>query len=239
MKTGRSQGSSLPRFYLTLFLAGLVLTLTAHPARADERGAQLFVQCKSCHAIATDAPQPYGPSLHSLFGKPAAATNSYRYSESLRAAADRGLIWNRQSLDELLRDPQRYIPGIDIPLKGFADPQDRKALIDYLAMVYSPDGPGIEISDDPAAPERLLGLSGDPAYGEYLASECLACHQTDGSDDGIPSIVGWSRHRFERVMHAYRVKARSNAVMQTVGGSLGDEEIAALARYFEELGKQQ
>lgn len=73
------------------------------------------------------------------------------------------------------------------------------------------------------------------AYGEHLAQECIACHRTDGKDQGIPGIVGWAPDIFATTMKAYRSEAfaeRRNPVMVSVARSLNDDEIAALAVYF-------
>jgi cytochrome c len=56
-----------------------------------------------------------------------------------------------------------------------------------------------------------------------------------GSGDGIPIIHGLSKNQFVTALHAYRAKYRDNSVMQLVAGRLTDQEIAALAAYFEEL----
>ncbi|MFZ4807307.1 MAG: c-type cytochrome [Hyphomicrobiaceae bacterium] len=76
----------------------------------------------------------------------------------------------------------------------------------------------------------------DVAYGEYLAAECVTCHQRSGNTNGIPSIVGWPADQFEVVIKAYRWKERDNVVMQTIAARLTDEDIQALAAYFEALG---
>lgn len=81
----------------------------------------------------------------------------------------------------------------------------------------------------------LPEIEGDPAYGEYLSSECLTCHRSDGANDGIPSITGWPRADFVAAMQAYKNKRRKNSVMQLVAGKFSDDEFAALAAYFEQL----
>ncbi len=77
--------------------------------------------------------------------------------------------------------------------------------------------------------------AGDIAYGEYLASECVTCHQISGDNKGIPSIVGWPEDQFVAIMKAYKYKALDNEVMQTIAGRLSDEELEALAAYFGSL----
>jgi len=84
-------------------------------------------------------------------------------------------------------------------------------------------------------PPELFEVAGDLAYGEYLASECTTCHKATGENDGIPGIVGWELELFISAMHEYRVKHRSNPVMQMVSGRLSDEEISSLAVYFKSL----
>jgi len=78
----------------------------------------------------------------------------------------------------------------------------------------------------------------DIAFGEYLAGECVTCHQRSGKTNGIPSIVGWPRESFVAVLNSYRVKERDNVVMQTIAARLKEDEVEALAAYFESLGDQ-
>ena len=74
-------------------------------------------------------------------------------------------------------------------------------------------------------------------YGAYLSSECTSCHRLDGSgDDSIPPIVGWPEDLFIQAMDGYRRGEMSDAIMQNVARSLGDQETAALARFFNQQG---
>lgn len=75
----------------------------------------------------------------------------------------------------------------------------------------------------------------DVAFGEYLSGECVTCHRVDGSEKGIPAIVGWSQDQFVAVMNSYRDRVRDNPVMQSVATKLSADEIAALAAYFATL----
>ena len=78
-----------------------------------------------------------------------------------------------------------------------------------------------------------VGLSDEMlAYGEYLSSECTTCHRLDGSDKGIPSIVGWPELDFVDAMMDYKEGLRQHEIMQNVSRSLGVEEMAALAKFF-------
>jgi cytochrome c553 len=73
----------------------------------------------------------------------------------------------------------------------------------------------------------------DLGYGEYLAGECVTCHQK--SDTGIPQINGIEAETFVTIMNAYRSKELDNKVMQMMAGRLDDEQIISLAAYFSSL----
>jgi cytochrome c len=77
------------------------------------------------------------------------------------------------------------------------------------------------------------------AFGEYLAGECVTCHQLTGLDNGIPSITGWDKELFVRTLRAYQQKQRSHPVMQMVTAPLSDEEMQALAAYFGSLARNE
>ena len=95
--------------------------------------------------------------------------------------------------------------------------------------------PGSVHSDEIDLPAEILNLDGDREYGEYLASDCKTCHEADGSGDGIPNIHGRPKIQLITLLYAYREKIKLNEVMQMQAGRLTNEEIAALAAYFEGL----
>ncbi len=217
---------------------GLLLGMQTANAQGDkdtENGAKLFVVCQSCHTISPTAKSLFGPSLHGLFGRQAGTVAGYQYSQAMREAGEKGLVWTDETLSEFLAHPKTTVPGTMMALEGFAGEKDRHDLINYLKLVYSPAGPVVSIRDDPPVPPEVMELTPDTEYGEYLASECMTCHQADGTNDGIPRITGWPALRFVMVMRSYKQKVRLNPVMQTIAGALGDQEIVSLADYLEDL----
>lgn len=85
--------------------------------------------------------------------------------------------------------------------------------------------------------ERVLALSDDVAYGEYLAGECAACHSPHGNatteaGDTVPIIHGAEAAHIARALIEYRAGLRTNTTMGNVAGILRDEEIAVLAHYL-------
>jgi cytochrome c len=75
----------------------------------------------------------------------------------------------------------------------------------------------------------------DLALGRHLAGECVTCHPRDGRNAGIPPIVGWPADQFIAVLKSYKAKERASPVMQSIAAGLSEDEMAALAAYFEGL----
>lgn len=215
-------------------------TVSANPGGDAANGAALYKQCVSCHQIGEGATNRVGPQLNLIFDRAAASEDGFRYSKAFQDAAADGLVWTHETLDTFLADPRGMVRGTRMSFRGIADQQDRDDLIAYL-RAFSDDPQNIPESaptgvavDHAVAPE-ILAIVGDPAYGEYLSGECTSCHQANGSTAGVPSITQWPTDDFVTAMHAYKDKARENPVMQMMAGRLSNEEIAALAAYFESV----
>lgn len=204
----------------------------------DERGAEIFDYCAACHEVGRGARNGIGPHLNGIFGRRAASVgDGYVYSDSLQRAGADGLEWHLRTLDAYIENPKALVSGTRMNFDGLDDPRERADLLAYLRRFS--DNPRDIPEADPTArtpevdlPPEILAMAGDPAYGEYLSSECATCHQRDGADDGIPSITNWPVEDFVVAMHAYKQKLRPHPVMQMMAGRLSDEEIAALAAYF-------
>lgn len=80
--------------------------------------------------------------------------------------------------------------------------------------------------------ERIISLPADPAYGEYLAGECLTCHQANSGESAIPVIQGLPPSAVIAALLDFKSGERKNDVMQLMATNLGEEEIAALAAFF-------
>lgn len=89
-----------------------------------------------------------------------------------------------------------------------------------------------------SGPERALA---DELYdyGEYLSSECTTCHQLSGKDDGIPKITGKPVGSFVRVMRAYTNGKRDHELMRMIVSQLTEDDLHALAVFFEKQGQQE
>jgi cytochrome c len=232
------------------WIAGIALGLAAAalPAAAEElgdaeRGASLYAQCASCHQVGEGAVNRVGPHLNGLFGRKLAGLDDYaRYSPGLKRAGADGVVWTFETLDAYIENPRALVTGTRMNFRGISEPEDRADVIAYLRR-YSdspaniPEAAPTARATDPdliVAPE-ILAIRGDPAYGQYLSGECTICHQADGGADGIPSITGWPVEDFVVAMHAYKKNIRLNPAMNMMASRLSDEEIAALAAYFNAL----
>ncbi|MFY9239174.1 MAG: c-type cytochrome, partial [Roseovarius sp.] len=203
-------------------------------------GAEVFRKCSGCHQIGQGAEDKIGPHLNGIFGRPAATHDGYRYSKSMARAGDDGLIWTAETLDAYIDNPRALVSKTRMSFRGVKDANDRANVLAYLRTFSDnpaniPEAEPTAFATDHDLDPAILALEGDADYGEYLASECLTCHQADGTSDGIPSITLWPTEDFVVAMHAYKRKLRPHPVMQMMAGRLNDEEIAALAAYFKDL----
>jgi len=86
-----------------------------------------FAVCSSCHAVAPGR-HGVGPSLAGIWGRKAASTPGYAYSNALKSS---GIVWNAQTLDTWLTAPMKMVPGTKMVI-GVPNAEGRKAVIDYL-----------------------------------------------------------------------------------------------------------
>lgn len=204
-----------------------------------ERGEKIFKKCKSCHQIGPGARNRVGPHLNGIFGRKAATIEGFSYSKSIKRASDDGLVWDLDNLDAYLENPKVLVSGTRMSFR-LKKREDRHDVLAYVRRFS--DNPSDIPEAAPTArvlevdlPPDILAIVGDTEYGEYLANECTSCHLRDGSSEGIPSITHWPTEDFVIAMHAYKRKVRMHPVMQMMAGRLSDEEIAALAAYFEKI----
>jgi cytochrome c len=223
-------------------VAGPALSPVAADVIGDAgRGADLFARhCASCHQIGDGAVNRIGPHLNGIFGRKAGAVEGFGYSKPMARMGADGLVWTLETLDAYIENPRAMVSGTRMNYRGMAEPDARDALLAHLRDWSDrpqdiPESEPTAIRTDPDLSPDVLAIEGDPAWGEYLASECQTCHQADGSDQGIPSITGWPTGDFVVAMHAYKQKLRPHPVMQMMAGRLNEDEIAALAAYFATL----
>lgn len=225
----------------TLGLAAMIFAATSafsNEIGDAEKGEAVFRECSECHSVGQGAKNRVGPHLNGIFGRRAAGVDGFDYSNGLTRMGKDGLVWNFDLLDRYVQNPKAFASDTRMAYKGLKDAGQRSDLLSFLRR-YSDDPSNIPeaaptaAGTDHSVDAAILAIQGDPDYGAYLSSECTSCHQLSGNNDGIPGIVGWPAEDFVVAMHAYKDKFRPHPVMQMMAGRLSNEEIAALAAYFE------
>ena len=90
------------------------------------RGKAVFEKrCTGCHALTQDRE---GPHLQGVYGSAAGTVSGFEYSDALTKSH---IVWDEQTLDRWLTDPQTMVPGADMDF-FVAKPDERADVIQYL-----------------------------------------------------------------------------------------------------------
>ncbi|MEO1240946.1 MAG: c-type cytochrome [Pseudomonadota bacterium] len=93
---------------------------------ATEAGKDLYQRrCGACHSIDADR---IGPKHRDVFGREAGSQPDYNYSKALTQS---DLVWNEQTLDQWLTNPEATIPGQKMGYR-LSNAEERQAIIVYL-----------------------------------------------------------------------------------------------------------
>ena len=122
-----------------LLIAMLVVTGSADRATAEPgsaaRGERMYRACVACHSLEPNRNMT-GPSLAEVWNRQAGSLPSFpRYSPALKSA---GIIWNDDTLDEWIKDPQHFIPGNTMTFPGMKDARQRADLLAFLKDATRP-----------------------------------------------------------------------------------------------------
>lgn len=110
----------------------LFLALASPPEQvAEAPGARAFQRCAACHSMQAHDPRGPAPSLKGVFGRPAGTVPGFAYSDAMKAAGRRGLVWDEAALERYLADPEAFVPGTDMPYQG-GSAAERTAVIAWL-----------------------------------------------------------------------------------------------------------
>jgi cytochrome c len=97
----------------------------ARPTGDASHGEALYEACQDCHSLDEN---DVGPRHRGVFGRKAASLSDYAYSDALKSA---NIVWNEETLDKWLTDPQAVAPGAKM-FFHLDNPQDRADVIAYL-----------------------------------------------------------------------------------------------------------
>lgn len=104
--------------------------LTIEPMSGSSAEITFATSCLGCHRISDGFSHRMGPDLRGLLDRKVASAENYgAYTPALKKL---GGEWNRERLDQFLRDPQAVAPGTSMVFAGIADDKQRAALVDYV-----------------------------------------------------------------------------------------------------------
>jgi cytochrome c len=120
-------------------MATLVLIVLPYQVGAEpgdiSGGERMYRACAACHSLEPDRNMT-GPSLAEVWNRKSGSLASFpRYSPALKSA---GIIWNDDTLDEWIKDPQHFIPGNTMTFPGIRNAQQRTDLLAFLKDVTRP-----------------------------------------------------------------------------------------------------
>ncbi len=106
-------------------------------ADGGDAGARAWLQCRACHTLGAAEPDKVGPNLHGILGARAASRRpDFAYSPALKRS---GVVWNEETLDRWIENPEEVIPGTRMAYAGLSDPERRRALIAFIASATRPE----------------------------------------------------------------------------------------------------
>ncbi|HGG06253.1 MAG TPA: c-type cytochrome [Aliiroseovarius sp.] len=101
---------------LLLTVAASVIATGAAFAEGDiAAGEKAFKKCKACHAISDPDGNvivkggKVGPNLYGIVGRTAGSYEGFRYSASLTAAGEAGLVWTEEEIVAFIADPKAFL----------------------------------------------------------------------------------------------------------------------------------
>ena len=96
-------------------------------------GERAYQKCYACHSLEGADHSTQGPSLKGIVGRVVAAEPGFAYSAAMRSHAAKQPRWTREALDAFIADPQAVVPDNEMGFFGIPNPEERRALIAYLA----------------------------------------------------------------------------------------------------------
>ncbi|MBV1918173.1 MAG: cytochrome c family protein [Sphingomonadaceae bacterium] len=105
-------------------------TLLANATAAEGEGKARA--CVSCHDFTSGGPDRIGPNLWNVVGRDIGGKQGFSYSGAMNAQPGG---WTYEYLFEYLASPARSMPGTKMTFAGLRRPEDRAAVIKYLATL--------------------------------------------------------------------------------------------------------
>ena len=105
-------------------LATLSMAAPVFAAGDAAKGEADFKKCKACHSIiGADGTEVVkggktGPNLFGVVGRAAGSVEDFKYSDVMKEAGEKGLVWSEESLVSYLPDPSKFLEEFSGDDKG-------------------------------------------------------------------------------------------------------------------------
>lgn len=110
----------------------LSASLGARTAMAPLPASNPFNQCRTCHVAAPGLKPLLGPNLFGVVGSRAGSRSGYAFSAAMKAS---GIVWNAQTLEAFIANPQQLVRGTKMTYLGEKDPARRREIVAYLTAL--------------------------------------------------------------------------------------------------------
>ena len=111
----------------------LATVIFAPQAQAGDAaaGQKVFNKCRACH-VADKETNRVGPHLVGIIGRKAASVDGFKYSDGMKGAGEKGLVWTEENFTKYMKDPKGFVPGNRMAFVGLKKDQEIDDLIAFL-----------------------------------------------------------------------------------------------------------
>ncbi|MCS6987570.1 MAG: hypothetical protein NZM40_09130 [Sphingomonadaceae bacterium] len=125
--------------------------LPVSPPDAFERrvDAEVFKWCRFCHELKPGrGAHKVGPNLYNIMGQRAGTVPGFAYSDAMRQARARGLVWTEEAIAAYVADPQKFLPGTTMIVSSgpITDVRVQRAILNILKRETQPPEAGAQTS---------------------------------------------------------------------------------------------
>lgn len=117
-------------------VAALAAAGPAQVTAANRR--EYYLQCRPCHSVTqpdgtvTLLGSGLGPDLYGIIGRPAARQEGFAYSDSMREAGAKGLVWTVENILRYSFNPKRFLRDVT------GDPKAEGTMVYSLVKGHEP-----------------------------------------------------------------------------------------------------
>ncbi|MDI7775009.1 PQQ-dependent sugar dehydrogenase [Asticcacaulis sp. EMRT-3] len=145
-------------------------------------GKQAFdASCSLCHDASPNKSVFQGPPLFGVVGRKIGSTAGFDYSAALKSAGAHGKTWTPAALDAFLANPQKAMPGTQMPV-NVPDAKQRRQIIAYLGSLKA----GAAKAKAPPAPKPAAAPAPSASAFDWRKDAPGVVHQVTVADLPAP-----------------------------------------------------